>query len=180
MPQSDVRSRIKRLMDEQAEEAAQPVSYAMFQDDETEELPEPQGQQSDSDSTEPPTLSMPPSEPVEPQQEIEPPEEPEVEPAEMTEIPPPEDWSEPVQEFEPPEERELEPVPEMAAPEQEREFEPEMPDWESMLGYIGQQANDQLFDGIAIRLAESTHRQINRVQDRFEQHMAELDIGNSY
>lgn len=54
------------------------------------------------------------------------------------------------------------------------------PDWEAMLGYVGQQANDQLFDGIAIRLAESTHRIINRTQDRFEQHMAELDIGNSY
>ncbi|MEY5060714.1 MAG: hypothetical protein RIS45_635, partial [Planctomycetota bacterium] len=54
------------------------------------------------------------------------------------------------------------------------------PDWESMLGYVGQQANDELFDGLAIRLADSTHRSLNRFQDRFEQRMAELDIGNSY
>lgn len=149
-----------------------------------EDEPEPELEPPETPTAE----SEPPDQPIEPPAEEEAPAEPvdapEPEPdatVEMEEVPPPEDVPAP-DDWEPSEpEVEPEPVPEMQVEEQrDGVAQSEIPDWESMLGYVGQQANDQLFDGMAIRLAESTYRQLNRVQDRFEQQMQELDIGNSY
>lgn len=174
---SNLQDRIKALMDEQAEEASQPVSYATLESED-----EPEQRETPEESQEPPDEPIePPAAETAPESTQDVPEPESEAPVGLEDVPPPEESEvPPPEDYEVPEEV-VEPVPEMAVEEDGgREFQPEEPDWESMLGYVGQQANDQLFDGIAIRLAESTHRIISRTQDRFEQHMAELDIGNSY
>jgi hypothetical protein len=179
----NLRARIKRLMNEQSEEAAQPTSYAILKStgEDQEEIDPPGEQEGDV----PEALDVaPPDSPPEPEgpatesEEVEPPEaEPIPEPDPPEAVPPPEDFPE----MGDVPEQENGSFQEMDVPEDEDgQQQPEQPDWESMLGYVGQQGNDQLFDGLAIRMAESTHRQLNRFQDKFERHMAELDIGNSY
>lgn len=180
----NLRARIKKLAAEQSDEASQPVSYAILKSDgeEQEEIEQPgeqEGEVPESLDAPPPdsppedTATEAPPEDVEPPPDAEPMPEPEPE-----DVTAPDDW-EPVEADEPVEPSG--PDAELEVPESEdAAVADEQPDWESMLGFVGQQANEQLFDGIAIRLAESTHRTINRTQDRFEQHMAELDIGNSY
>lgn len=197
----DLRQRIKLLMNEQEAEAEEPASYAVLRG-RSDEQPDVPDSSADTPEEAPPPESGPIESPEATdatQESIESPETPEPqslqidspdeppepesveisEPDQLPEPPPPEDRT--VDDWEPPVEAQTE-TPEFGeAPESvDLGTSDETPDWESMLGYVGQQANDQLFDGIAIRLAESSHRIINRVQDKFEQHMAELDIGNSF
>ena len=184
---SDVRSRIQRLMQEQAEEAGQPVSHATLESAEPSEVIEQSSGSSEPETVDPPSQTPEPVEDVPAPETVPPPETETVDPPsqpieetaqeeepESQPITPPEDWSAPesATDMTVPDASDIPPE----TPQESRD----QPDWQSMLGYVGDQANDELFDGLATRLAESTHRALNRVQDRFDQRMAELDIGNSY
>lgn len=175
--------RIKRLMEDQAEEAALPVSYSILRSVKPEAAEDPPGESDE--------VTPSPSDEV-PQNEVQPaPEDWQVaDPNEGNEqSQPPEDWNQPQgeltappQDWEQPEPArseapDMEPAEDANSQQSARE---DAPDLESTLGFMGQQGNDQLFDGLAIQMAESVHRQMGRFQDRFDQRMAELDIGNSY
>lgn len=159
---SVVRERMQKLMDEQKAEAELPTSRSVYASEEPE-IDAPEVQESESADE----IPLPEQNAQESEADDIP--LPETAPAEEQPQSSGDDTGADDVAAEPME------TPEAADSEQQ----PEQPDWQSMLGYVGQQANDQLFDSLAINLAESTHRIVNRTRDKFDQRFAELDIGNS-
>lgn len=188
----DMRWRINKLMEDQRAEAGQPASFAMLKQDEFEQIAEaaPESSAAETDTEpEPETEDVVSEEITSPSDDsaadvgdefAETPAEdiPTQDFEDPDQVDPPEDWTPPPAAAESEEQSSLEtedPTDREQLLQQQKE-----PDLESLTHFMGTQGNDQLFDGLAIQMAESMHRQLNRFQDRFDQRMAELDIGNSY
>jgi hypothetical protein len=159
----NLRARIKRLMNEQADEAVQPFSYAVLKStgEDQEEVEAPGEQEGEL----PEVLDVaPPESPPEPEPEAveAPPEDvapPEVAPTpepEPDEVSPPEDWGVPEDDIEPA--AEVEPMPEIESAEDETEQQPD-PEWnESQMNFDTEEPPEQPDDPYGRAMADTEWR----------------------
>lgn len=155
----NLRARIKRLMNEQADEAVQPFSYAVLKSTgEDQEEAEAPGEQ---EGELPEVLDVAPPEP-EPEVIEAPPEDvapPEVEPMpepEPDEVEPPEDWGVPEDDVEPA--AEVESMPEIESAEDDTEQQPD-PEWnESQMNFDTEEPPDEPDDPYGRAMADTEWR----------------------